>query len=134
MNQRKKKKMYEYGARATVWVHLFIVVIYFACIALFFVKGVWRLIGALFIAVVWIQYKILGNCFVTKIENYYLRKAGKTTHRHFMSRLINSWVRGGNKKSPKFKQSIDAWSWHLKTIWFIIAMIIIIHYLITHLF
>ncbi len=128
MDKRTKRRIYEYAARVTVFFHILTVVLFFTAIPLMFVDGWISLVAAVYLVVVWIQYKALGICFLTIWENYFMRKAGKKTHAHFVSRQLNKLVRGGRKDSSRFKQFVDKWSWNLKTVCFVIALLVIFFY------
>ncbi|MBU1198272.1 MAG: hypothetical protein KKF46_05125 [Nanoarchaeota archaeon] len=127
MKKSTKVKVYQVGAVITVFVHLVITILFFVAVPLMFVKGVISLLAAIYIFVVWIQYKILGLCFLTIIENAFLRKAGKKTHKHFVSRLFRN-ILNGKSSETKELPVVNAWSWHVKTIFFIISVFVIIFY------
>lgn len=131
MKKKNRKKLYDYGARTSVIIHFISVIAYFVFIPFLFIKGTWRLIAAAYIIITWIQYRILKGCVFTHTENFFLKKAGRKTHKHFISRQAHKWVRGYERKDKdRFKQIIDRGSQNFKTIFFVIAIISLVLYFI----
>jgi len=127
MKRSIEVKVYQVGAVITVFIHLVITLLFFIAVPLMFVKGIISLLAAIYIFIVWIQYKILGLCFLTIIENYFLERAGKKTHKHFVSRLLGN-VLNGRSSETKELPVVNDWSWHVKTIFFIVSVFVIIFY------
>ena len=120
-----RKSFYEFMVRATIIIHFIILLLYFIAVPILFMKGLWSWLSAAYIIITWAQYRFLDGCIITFAENYFLKKLGRKTHKHFVSRQLSRLLNGQFKGDDK-KQEVDRISWNIKTFFFIIAMIVVL--------
>lgn len=124
--------LYKIAVQITIWTHLLIILLYFVAVPVLFLKGFWSWVSAAYIIIVWAQYKFLGGCIITFAENYFLKKLGRKTHKHFVSRQLSKFLHG-QFRGEENKEKINKISWNIKTFFFAVALLVVVVKLLFHL-
>ena len=125
MTTNLRKQFYEFAVRVTIIIHFIVLVLYFIAVPILFLRGLWSWLSAAYIIIVWMQYKFLGGCIITFAENYFLKKLGRKTNKHFISRQVSKLLHGQFRGEDNEKK-IDGISWNVKTFFFVVAMIVVL--------
>jgi hypothetical protein len=125
MKKSVKRKFYAFGARLTVFFHIIMVLFYFVSIPLLFTKTIWSLIAAVYLIFEWVQYLVFDGCVLNFLENHFLKKLGKEDYQQAIFRFFHNLVRGKSSNTIS-KPRVDKLSWYFKTVWFMVAVMVLI--------
>jgi len=72
-----RNQFYFYLSSLTAAIHFSVVLFYVSCTILIFFSEKLKIYAAFFLIFIWILQKIFGGCILTRVEEFFLKKAGK---------------------------------------------------------